>query len=128
MIHAQGMQAIVICSDHGAETIYLDRDGVPTRPMQSCLTCPDCLGAAALDIALPQGVQARHEAPVFRLALPSDPAVPARPRLRPETRGPPPATHGTHDMALAAARDAAEIRWSDGMCQPGGRPPRVALT
>lgn len=73
------MVEMVICTDMGAQTVLIDRNGT-TRPAEDCdLTfCPDCMqaGALALGLSSPDPLQVRgfgralrpasHQAPALR--------------------------------------------------------------
>ena len=48
-MHAAGLTELVICSDLGTKTVYLDAKGQPATPV-SCAKCPDCLGNGAVPV------------------------------------------------------------------------------
>ena len=99
-VHAAGLTALVICSDHGTKTVYLDAKGQPVTPA-SCEQCPDCLGNGAVPVTtatpLTRQVLARL-APALRRGRQ---VSRSQTRLRPEARGPPAATKGWSDPCLA---------------------------
>ncbi|WP_432616741.1 DUF2946 family protein [Albidovulum sp.] len=124
---APGGTAFVICAETGSSTIYLDRSGNPVAPMKNCGTCPHCLLPTALLTPPSAEVPARcaiWESAQIRAA---EATLPARPRLRPETRGPPPAACERLDMAFVgisvgvAAKDRHGIQRFRGRTQPAAR-------
>jgi hypothetical protein len=71
-VHAMGadgsLVAMVICSDDGARTIYLDEDGIPASPASDCADCPVCRALSLPALAAPEHAlpirasRPRHEA------------------------------------------------------------------
>ena len=119
--------AFVICAEGGSATIILDQDGNPVAPMKDCANCPDCLAPTALLTTPARTLPVRHatfhtvQARVHTLTLP------ARPHLRPETRGPPPVARERLDMALTgktadiATKDSHGMQRFRGRTQPAAR-------
>lgn len=60
--------AMVICSDDGARTIYLNEDGIPSSPASDCADCPVCRALSLTALAAPEhslpirASRPRHEA------------------------------------------------------------------
>lgn len=117
-----GMGPMVICSDEGMRTVYLDASGVPAKSPADCATCPECIGAQALFTPPPQVGLAFRRAAAGDGMIPARLALPPSRHLRPETRGPPPEAHAENDMAPAALPPLAAPRCSAGTCLRIGRP------
>lgn len=86
-LQAPAAGSITICSGAGMVTLHLDASGQPTAPPH---LCPDC--TAALAAGLADAPVSAPQAPFLRaevLALPVARAVPPRPLLHPQARGPP---------------------------------------
>lgn len=121
LVHSAGMGAVVICSDMGMQTIYLDASGAPAKFPSDCATCPECTAAPALFTPPPPvGAAARGRAGHDPIRLARQ-AVPPSRHLRPETRGPPPEARAVNDMAPAAVPQFAAPRHSTGPCHRIGR-------
>jgi hypothetical protein len=118
---AQGVSAVVICAETGAETIYLDATGAPAKPMMDCATCPDCLETSALGVALPQIGLGLGTQTAIRHRLPAAESLPRARHQRPETRGPPPVSPWTSDLAPVAAPLGAATREGRGTCHRHGQ-------
>lgn len=87
-----GQQTLVICSETGAETITLDRDGNPVSPATPCAHCADCtVPAAVLFAAVPTtarpAAQSRRLSPPLVRRLNAIPVDPSRARGPPATKG-----------------------------------------
>ena len=108
--------AFVICAEGGSATIILDQDGNPVAPMKDCANCPDCLAPTALLTTPSRGLPIRRAAFHTVQARADSLTLPARPHLRPETRGPPPAARERLDMALTGK--TADIATKDGHGMP----------
>ncbi len=104
--------AFVICAEGGSATIILDQDGNPVAPMKDCANCPDCLAPTALLTTPSRDLPVRHSTFHTVQARVNTLTLPARPHLRPETRGPPPAARERLDMALTG--NTADIATKDG--------------
>jgi len=128
MSQMQGYEAIVICSDGGSSTIYLDQTGKPVQPMKNCGNCPHCLNLVALHLAPSPNVNAFVASWQALIVRVTGEASLFQRYLIPESRGPPPVTHGTYDLARVAAHDSATLKWFSGACQPDGRSNMVART
>ena len=119
--------AFVICAEGGSATIILDQDGNPVAPMKDCANCPDCLAPTALLTAPSRGLPLRHATFHTVQARVNTLTLPARPHLRPETRGPPPAARERLDMALTgktadiATKDGHGMQRFRGRTQPAAR-------
>lgn len=124
---APGGTAFVICAETGSSTIYLDRSGNPVAPMKNCANCPDCLLPTALLTPPSPELPERHASWHLDQAHAAEVVLPARPHLRPETRGPPPAARERLDMApvgisvAMAAKDGRGIQSFCGRTQPAAR-------
>lgn len=118
---AQGLSAVVICSEAGPQTIYLDSTGTPAEPMTDCATCPDCLETPALGTALPQIGPGFGAQTNLRHRLPAATQLPKARHQRPETRGPPPVNPWKTDLAPVAAPLGAATRDGSGAGQPNGQ-------
>lgn len=121
--HVAGLGPMVLCSDEGMQTIYLDAGGAP-MPAPSpadCATCPECLGAPVLFTPPSQAGLALHQATGGEVTIPVRLALPPSRPLRPETRGPPPEAHADNDLAPAALPHHAAPRRSGGTCLQFGR-------
>lgn len=99
MAKARGGMVFVICTGGGSATVTLDQDGNPVAPMKDCANCPACLAPTALPTPPVRGLPARDLTYRVLQARVSTLTLPARPHLRPETRGPPPAARERLDMA-----------------------------
>ena len=119
--------AFVICAEGGSATIILDQDGNPVAPMKDCANCPDCLAPTALLTTPSRGLPLRHATYRTVQARVNTLTLPARPHLRPETRGPPPATHERFEtapfgtLADLAADSGHGIQHFCGRTQPAAR-------
>lgn len=121
-VHSSAVTGMVICSDEGMKTIYLDAGGTPAKSPADCWNCPDCIGAPALATPpTPVGPASPDVTAVSRAQPAGQVLMPSR-YLRPETRGPPQAAHGIHDLAPAAIPLLAEGGHSTGACHRIGRP------
>ncbi len=122
--HAAGIGPMVLCSDEGVQTIYLDAGGapIPAPSPADCATCPECVGAPVLFTPPAQVGLALHQATGGEVTIPARLALPPSRPLRPETRGPPPEAHAENDMAPAALPHHAAPRRSGGTCLQIGRP------
>ncbi|WP_413869194.1 DUF2946 family protein [Albidovulum sp.] len=128
LVHSPGGAEMVICSDEGMKTIYLDAGGAPAKSPADCRHCPDCIGTPAMAApptpvgpASPDVTAAGRALPAGQVLLPSR-------YLRPETRGPPQGAHGIHDLAPAAVPPFAEGGHSTGPCHRIGRSQTEART
>lgn len=120
--HAPGVMAMVICSEEGTATIYLDAGGVPVKPAADCWTCPDCTTGSALFLPPTASNAAGDPMAAARPLHPADWKLSFSRHLRPESRGPPPVAHGTSILALAAAPHLPAHRHPAGSCHRNGRP------
>ena len=124
---APGGAVFVICAEGGSATIILDQDGNPVAPMKDCANCPDCLAPTALLTSPSRGLPLRHATYRTVQARVNTLTLPARPHLRPETRGPPPAARERLDMALTgktadiATKDGHGMQRFRGRTQPAAR-------
>ncbi len=139
-VHAMGgeadLTALVICSEAGVRTIYLDTSGTPAHPVKNCNKCPCC---DALLSSMPAISGFALSAPLARRrggSRHSSPTPRPRRHQRPQSRGPPPGAPGRIDLAYAAkirvhasaARiDFVQVGSPDlGSCQRYGRQLRDA--
>jgi len=83
-----GGTVFVVCADGGSATVTLDQDGNPVAPMKDCANCPDCLAPTALFDPPSRGLPERSATYHAIQTTVTDLTLPARPYLRPETRGP----------------------------------------
>lgn len=124
---APGGAVFVICAEGGSATVMLDQDGNPVAPVKDCANCPDCLAPTALLTIPSRGLPVRHATFHTVQARVNTLTLPARPHLRPETRGPPPAARERLDMALTgsfadiATRDGHGMQRFRGRTQPAAR-------
>jgi hypothetical protein len=87
---------MVICGDEGAQVVWLDADGHPTKvPQRSrdCADCPTCLAAAvAADLGPRQMLPMPHPGRSESLHFHGGTLRPDAPEIPQTARGPPPAT------------------------------------
>lgn len=122
LVHSSGGTEMVICSDEGMKTIYLGAGGAPAESPADCWNCPACFGTPAIATPpTPVGPASPDVTAVSRTQPAGQVLLPSR-YLRPETRGPPQAAHGIHDLAPAAVSLLAEGGHSTGKCHRIGRP------
>lgn len=87
--------ALVICSEDGARTIYLDASGNPASPMGDCAKCLNCLAASGPGLTV-TGLVLTVPAARRRRGVGPARALPRRRRHhRPQSRGPPPEAPGS---------------------------------
>ncbi len=128
LVHSPGSTEMVICSDEGMKTIYLDAGGAPAKSPADCWTCPDCIGTPAIATPpTPVGPASPDVTAVSQVLPARQVLLPSR-YLRPETRGPPQAAHGIHDLAPVAVPPLAEGEQFTGPCHRIGRPLTEART
>ena len=134
-VHSMGadanLSAMVICSEDGAQTIYLDSDGVPASPKSDCAKCPVCIALSIHALAAPGQSLPVRTARRFRMTRSSDAVIRTRRRLRPQSRGPPPTApsranparaNAAHVDATIAASDSTKVKSvASGMCHRFGR-------
>lgn len=128
LVHAPGGAEMVICSDEGMKTVYLDAAGAPAKSPSDCWNCPDCIGAPAIATPPTPVGPASPDVTAVGRAQPAGQALSPSRYLRPETRGPPQAARGIHDLAPAAVPLLAEDGHSTGQCHRIGRPLTEART
>lgn len=134
-VHSMGadanLSAMVICSENGARTIYLDADGVPASPKSDCAKCPLCIALSIHALAAPGQSLPVRTARRFRMTRSSDAVIRTRRRLRPQSRGPPPTAPSSANPARAnaalidatiAAPDSTKVKSvASRMCHRFGR-------
>lgn len=115
------VDSVEICAESGIETIFLDAEGKRTDAPMDCIHCPACLdnSAPVLMAALP--TQAQRAARLARSGRPVQQAAIPNRKLRPETRGPPPANPEMHETAPRVAQQYAALRSLSGLCHRDGQ-------
>ena len=104
MAGGPGGMALVICSEEGARTIYLDASGNPASPMGDCAKCLNCLAASGPGVAV-AGLILTMPAARHRRAVSPARALPRQRRHhRPQSRGPPPEAPGSVRTAAPKTR------------------------
>ncbi|MBK8440730.1 MAG: DUF2946 family protein [Rhodobacter sp.] len=122
LAHSQGADSLVICSDEGVETIYLDADGKRSDSPMNCSHCPDCLDNSVPALPTATGANPQRAARRSHRQAGAQTAQRSSRHLRPEARGPPPANPGRHDTAPTVALPCAAPRQSPGKCHRNGQP------
>jgi len=134
-VHAMGsdgnLTAMVICSESGARTIYLDAEGSPATPASDCEDCPLCIALSAPVLMVPQHAIPVRTARRRARSRPATALVRTRARRCPQSRGPPstipssaiPTRVGPDDLhASTAAQESTETDFvASGMRQSSGR-------
>lgn len=102
LTHPPGSVAMVICSENGEETIFLDARGTPVDQEVDCAKCPECMSNPLPILTYTTALAVPPKPQAARFAPPAEtPAILSR-HLRPQSRGPPRATPEHNDTALQA--------------------------
>ena len=84
-----GLSELVICSEGGTQTVWLNADGEPVQPDEPCCNCLDCLDLPAFSAVSPGQTARRARRGADRHPVPRQRLVRhPRPDL-PQARGPP---------------------------------------
>lgn len=134
-VHAMGADAnliaIVICSENGAETVYVNGGGAPSLPATDCAKCPICIALSVPALAAPDQIEPVRTARRYRRVHSARTAVRKRRYVHPQSRGPPLTATASANSARGplvaidakiATRDSTKVKCiASGMCHRFGR-------